>query len=230
MDLCGLNEFVSLLAYIEFTALILFTGLNIRSGVLWLMLQIFDWVRPVVQSSSSYHHTILIHEPNIITITLQPNEQLHMLRVNELWHIVQDHSGKWQIGLVIEVVDWENDIIFCVDVLVDVRAFYQFPMEAAKSYLIGVAEEDANSVVLAADLRHNIRVNGLRDLPDSPLIIKTYWIRIIQRRWQRVYSERMRLLKLRGGLKAQRQFELCGNYGGGSGDGLRGMLFQSQQI
>jgi len=32
-------------------------------------------------------------------------------------------------------------------------------------------------------------------------------------------------LKLRGGIKAQRQFELSGNYGVTMGDGLRGMLY-----
>lgn len=215
--LCAFNEFLSGLAYIEFAALIILTGLNLRCRIIWLMLQLFDWFRPVVHSSSSDHND-LVHEPS------PPSEYLienpYVLTANGIWHIVQDYSGKLYIGLVIEVVDWENDLVLCLDVLVCASTFYQFPMETAKSYLIEVAEEDNSSVILAADLQYNIRVNGLRDLPDSPLIIKTYWIRIIQRRWRRVYSIR---LKLRGGLKAQRQFELSGRYGY-LGGGLRGML------
>lgn len=146
---------------------------------------------------------------------------------NEHWHIVQIPSSspmKWHIGLVIDIVDSDNNLVTCLDVFVDVSSFYTFPINAAKSYLIQVAEEYEDMVILAADLEYNLRVNGLRDLPDSTVIVKTYWIRIIQRRWRRIYSERMRLLKLRGGLKAQRQFELSGKYGIPVGDGLRGML------
>jgi len=149
---------------------------------------------------------------------------------NEHWHIVQIPSSspmKWQIGLVIDIVDSDNNLVTCLDVFVDVSSFYTFPINAAKSYLIQVAEECEDMVILAADLEYNIRVNGLRDLPDSTVIVKTYWIRIIQRRWRRIYSERGRLLKLRGGFKAQRQFELSGKYGIPVGYGLRGMLRSS---
>jgi len=220
--LCVFNELLSGLAYIEFAALILLTGLNLRCRIIWLMLQISDRFRPVVHSYSSDYHDIIVHEPS------PPSEYRienpYVLTANKIWHIVQDNSGKCHIGLVIEVVDNDNDIVLCLDVLVNVSAFYQFPMEAAKSYLIAIAEEDDNSVILVEELQYNIRVNGLYDLPDSPFILKTYWIRIIQRCWRRVYSKRIRLLKLRCSLKAQRQFELCGKYGIGSGDGLRGML------
>ena len=147
------------------------------------------------------------------------------LKIKEHWHIVQDHLGKWHIGLVFEAIGVDNYIVFCVDVLVSASLFFQFPMEAAKSYLLEVAEEDENSVILAADLHHNIcgsafQIGNIYDLPDLPLIIKTHWICIIQRTWKRIYYTR---LKLRGNLKTQRQFELSGNYGY-LGGGLRGML------
>lgn len=162
-------------------------------------------------------------------ISLVGEEERRTLKIKEQWHVVQDQSsspsGKLHIGLVFEVINSENDIVFCVDVLVSSSLFFQFPMEAAKLYLIAVAEEDDGSVILAEELHHNIcgsrfQLGDIYDLPDLPLIIKTYWIRIIQRRWRRVYSMR---LKLRGSLKAQRQFELSGSYGY-LGGGLRGML------
>ena len=150
------------------------------------------------------------------------------LKIKENWHIVQDHLGKWHIGLVFEVTDHENDIVLVVDVLVSASLFYRFPMISAKTYLIEVAEEDENAVILAADLHHNIcgssfQVGDIYDLPDLPLIIKTRWICIIQRTWRRIYQRR---LKLRGSLKTQRQFELSGGYGY-LGGGLRGMLSSS---
>ena len=147
-------------------------------------------------------------------------------KANEQWHIVKDQTspGRWHIGLVIEVVDSRNEIAFCVDVLADASSFFRFPMQTAKSYLIEMAEEDPDAVILASELEHNIRTSGLYDLPDTPLLIKTHWIRVIQRVWKRIYAERMRLALLRGSLMAQRRFELTGKYGIPVGDRLKGML------
>lgn len=166
---------------------------------------------------------VITDEPEnerIPTFTIQAKEQ---------WHIAKDNLGKWHIGLVIEIVDWNDSIVLCVDVLVSASLFFRFPLQKAKQYLIEMAEDNQDVIILAADLQYNIvgvefQINDMYDLPDLPVIIKTYWIRIIQRTWKRVYAERMCRLKLRGGLKAQRQFELTGNYGGPSVVGLRGML------
>jgi hypothetical protein len=140
---------------------------------------------------------------------------------NEQWHIVCDGSGCYHIGLIIEVFDIYAEPVLRVDISVSVSTFYRFPMDAAKQYLIDYIESVESvddfvdtSGILAYNIGHNIRVDGLRDFPDgSVLTIKTYWIRIIQRRWKRIYAEKMRLLWLRGGLRAQRNFEICGKYG-----------------
>jgi hypothetical protein len=132
--------------------------------------------------------------------------------VNEKWHIVQDYSGKYHIGLIIEVVDSNNNVALCMDVLMVSQSFFTFPMQTAKSYLIELAGEDDDEVILASDFEHAIHFQGLYDLPSSPLIIKTHLICIIQRRWKRIYKERMQKLLARGRLNAQRTFELCGKY------------------
>ena len=132
--------------------------------------------------------------------------------VNEKWHIVQDYSGKHHIGLIIEVVDSNNNVVLCVDVLMIPQSFFIFPMQTAKSYLIELAGEDDDEVILASDFEHAIRFQGLYDLPNSPLIIKTHLICILQRRWKLIYKERMQKLLARGRLKSQRTFELCGKY------------------
>lgn len=43
-------------------------------------------------------------------------------------------------------------------------------------------------------------------------IIKTFWIRIIQRRWKKVYSQRGEVLRMMGSIPSQRHFEICGKY------------------
>jgi len=233
-------DYIQFLSNIEIALLILFTGLNIRRTFLMFILQLFDLFRKITWSVHPINFTENIGVPSvdipqmfrIISPTLSQTreyffliiENPYILRANEQWHIVKDsspNSGKWHIALVIEVVNNDNEIVLCLDIFVDASLFYKFPMEAAKRYLIDVAEEDENTVILAEDMQYNIRVNGLHDLPDYPVIIKTHWVRIIQRLWRKVYYRR---LKLRGSLKAQRQFELSGKYGIGCGCGLRGML------
>lgn len=178
---------------------------------------------PIMIDYVDLDYTIPIEPPVLDT------ESEEELTANEHWHIVKDHLGKWHIGLVFEVVNSENSIVLCADVLVSSSLFFRFPMNSAKQYLIEITEDNDNAVVLSEDMRHNIvgsrlRTEDIYDLPDLPLILKTFWIRIIQRTWRRIYLERIRRLKLRGGIKAQRQFELSGNYGVTMGDGLRGML------
>jgi len=246
-----IRDLTMFIAYIEFVFLIILTGINVKRGIIRVTLRLFDkFLCPSSRLHSSVEPVLnrvgMIYETyetllrgdhpgsRLLTGLSQESEYIYMmietpyiLRANEHWHIVQDPSSpsaNWHIGLVVDIVDSDNNLVMCLDVFVDVSSFYTFPIDAAKSYLIQVAEEDENAVILAENMEYNIRVNGLRDLPDSQVIVKTYWIRIIQRRWKRIYSERMRQLKLRGSLKAQRQFELSGKYRIPVGDGLRGML------
>ena len=231
-------------ANIEIALFILLTGLRtakytVPRGVLYVL----DYFHNRTRSNRPVQQYI---EPTVFNeIRVLPMQIDEELTAKEYWHIVKDHLGKWHIGLVFEVVDSNGSIVLCADVLVSLSLFFRFPMSSAKQYLLEIAEDDDDSVILAADIQHNIigsrstlETGDIYDLPDLPLILKTYWIRIIQRTWRRIYLERMRRLKLRGSIKAQRQFELSGNYGIPVGDGLRGMLYnqispelvQSQQI
>ena len=226
-------EYTIFFTHIEIALLILFTGIKTaksfvnRIGVSKSLSLAVEMNTDLQMVDLVYDNTMREPEeldPSGSFLTIPMEE----LKAKEQWHIVKDRLGKWHIGLVIEVFDSENCIVLCVDVLVSASLFFQFPIKNAKIYVIEMAEDD-DSIILASDLRHNIcgstfQLNDIYDLPDTPVIIKTYWIRIIQRRWKTIYAERMRRLMLRGGLKAQRQFELSGKYGIGLGNGLRGML------
>jgi len=154
--------------------------------------------------------TTVPERPIIIRVPLNFNSTIH--KANEQWHVVQDHLGRRHIGLVIEVVDSCGEILLCIDVLVSNATFFQFPIQRAKTYLLDLSEDEDDAVVLASELEHNLRIQGLSDLPDSVLVVKTFWIHIIQRRWKRVYKEKMRRLRLRGSLKSQRNFEISGKW------------------
>ena len=227
-------------ANIEIALFILLTGLRTTKNIVPRgVLYVLDYLHNRTRSNRPVQQQHI--EPTVFNeIRVLPMQIEEELTAKEYWHIVKDHLGKWHIGLVFEVVDSNGSIVLCADVLISSSLFFRFPMSSAKQYLLEIADEDDDSIILAADIHHNIfgsrtrlETREIYDLPDCPLIVETYWIRIIQRTWRRIYLERMRRLKLRGGIKAQRQFELSGNYGIPVGDGLRGMLYplmQCQQI
>jgi hypothetical protein len=238
------------IAYIEFVLFVLFTGIKPVRFILQLVSFLrklcmfiansFVVIHPIqipgfddFESYDTIQYRNIREEEHVVEFIYSPieeeEEEEEEYKANEQWHIVADHLGIWHIGLIIEVVDSSNDIVSCIDVLVRSSVFFRFPIQSAKQYLIDYIEDD--SVILAEDLAYNIREGGIYDLPDTLMIIKTYWIRIIQRRWKTIYAERKRLLLRRGSVKAQRKFELSGNYGIGNAVGMRGMLFvKSKQI
>ena len=131
--------------------------------------------------------------------------------LKDQWHILQDVSGQMHIGLVIEAFDSRDSVVFCLDLLTHPNAFFHFPMQTAKSHLIELID-DGEDDIRAADFGHTIRIEGLYDLPETMLIMKTHCICTIQRKWKQIYCERLRKARLRGKINAQRQFELTGKY------------------
>jgi hypothetical protein len=160
------------------------------------------------------------------------------------WHIVvmpslDSSCNKYYIGLVLEAFDSDNDLIMSIDLLLDSSAmFFQFPIESAKRLMVVYAEDEEESALFAEDMciLLGLHDHSLENVYDLPICNKTYWIRIIQRKWKTVYRRRMELLRRRGEMAAQRRFELTGNYGLGysvdcslSGM-LRPLLFQGKKI
>ena len=58
------------------------------------------------------------------------------------------------------------------------------------------------------------------------VVIKTHWLRLVQRRWRKVFCERQRILRERVHPGSRRILELCGTYPVGARylPGLKGML------
>jgi hypothetical protein len=58
------------------------------------------------------------------------------------------------------------------------------------------------------------------------VVLKTYWLRIVQRRWKNIYKERQRILRLRSSIHNQEYFRRHGKYMEGSRHfpSLRGAL------
>lgn len=131
-----------------------------------------------------------------------------------------------KIGLVIDVINRDGYFAFCIDILMDVDVFFAFPTRLTKTYLISLAEDgEEGTVILARDLERVLEVTGIYDVLDPRMVLTTYWIRIVQRRWKRVFAEKQRRLLMRGTIMAQRRFELTGTYGiDMTGLSIKGMM------
>ena len=173
-----------------------------------------------------------------------PPQTETQIYVEQHWHIVvmpsiDSSCNRIYVGLVLEAFDSDNNIVMSIDLLLDSSAmFFKFPIERAKMLMVVYAEDEEESALFAEDMcvLLGLHDHSLENVYDLPICNKTYWIRIIQRKWKHVYRRRMERLRMRGGMAAQRRFELTGNYGlGYSVDcSLRGMLqpllFQSKKI
>jgi hypothetical protein len=102
------------------------------------------------------------------------------------------------------------------------RIFFQYPTSIIQRYL--------QLVSLIYVVNPIIDILKLHVLSDETYVVvkKTFWIRIIQRRWRSVLRERRDVIRKRGSIPAQRHFELYGHYPNGLRylPGLCGMLRQ----
>ena len=114
------------------------------------------------------------------------------------------------------------------------RNCIQFDMSVSVSTLFNYDIQDIQlylaeySPVFHTTQRIAIHIIKLDIQPDQEYcaILKTFWLRIVQRCWKKQFAKRNTVLRLRGGISAQRHFELTGTYPQGLRNipGLRGML------
>lgn len=190
--------------YIDLFSFIIFLRMH-------LLRTIFAYITTLFRRPIELPPSVLVSDPVSVSDTVLVSEPQYVAK--EYWHIVLDNLGEKWIGLVIEVVNIrDDDIALCVDVLMKANVFLRFPIQEAKQYLVGLVEDYGDVVVFASDLEDVLRIYDLYDVQDYPTILKTHWIRIIQRKWRRIYAEKMRKWRERGSLRMQKHFELNGNY------------------
>ena len=87
--------------------------------------------------------------------------------------------------------------------------FYKYPYNDVSHYL------RAYSIIRNKNSTKNIQIMKLKidtHTNTYTVLIKTYWIRLIQIHWKKIYKERMEFIKLRKNISNQRHFELNGRY------------------
>ena len=109
-------------------------------------------------------------------------------------------DGKLYIGSYLPMSHF-----FLFQLSVSVEAFYHFPYITIQQYL--------STPIQDIVVYEPIEIMKLEIDDDSyKVILKTHWIRIIQRNWKRVYKERCKVIQLRKSIVCQHQFEITGKY------------------
>lgn len=118
----------------------------------------------------------------------------------------EKEDGKYYLGLY-EYIRSQSELL--LGMTVSPNIFYKYQYNNLSHYL------RAYSVVRNKYSTRNIQVMQLKiDTPTNTytVLIKTYWIRLIQIHWKKIYKERMNFIKIRKNISNQIHFELKGRY------------------
>lgn len=114
-------------------------------------------------------------------------------------------NGKYYIGTYTNGIKSGNRVMV-MDVSVTPQTFFDYSIADIRNYLLYYT-------ILNRRVRFSnkkIEIMQLKIAQDGTyhVVLKTFWLRIIQRIWRRVY----RALRARGSIYAQRQFEIRGRW------------------
>ena len=128
--------------------------------------------------------------------------------------------GEYYIGIPLLTV---HDGLYLLNGSISKKSFFEFEFDRILEYTQqhSVFINPPNSKIEILQL--HIHSNSVYEV-----IIKTHWIRIIQRRWRCIYAERMRKIRQRASIQNQTYFSLNGQYMYGSRvlPVMRGMLLR----
>jgi len=117
---------------------------------------------------------------------------------------------------------------YILDTAISSKSFLQYPLHIVVSYLEG------NSIFPTGRWRNGnnetkIQIMQVSINPKTQeynVVLKTFWLRIVQRTWKRVFQERRNILQKRCSMQNLRHFELRGQHSHNlrSLPGLYGMI------
>jgi len=107
---------------------------------------------------------------------------------------------------------------------VSAQTFFRHSIRDVYNYLIYYSP----IMLFNCSMTAKIEIMQLAILPDETysVVLKTHWLRIIQRRWKKVYREKMATIRGRAAVSSRQYFEIHGRYPYGLNrmPGLGGML------
>ena len=101
-------------------------------------------------------------------------------------------NNKYYLGIAARInnsnYDYENYWLFASNI--NISTFYHFPFHDIKTYLNNYRVIGPKDIMIQPDI---IKMNYLDSGYNSPLytvIIKTFWLRLVQRTWKKIYKKK----------------------------------------
>jgi hypothetical protein len=125
-------------------------------------------------------------------------------------------EGHYYIGLAKRL---RSDSLLLVN-SVSPTTFFRYPFHQIRNYLIKY------SILEVYQAKVHIMKLCITDDEIFTVVLKTHWLRLIQRHWKKVYSEKKQIMRCRCNLRSLHTRELCGKFPVGLRNlpGLGGML------
>jgi hypothetical protein len=143
----------------------------------------------------------------------------YRLIMSELSHeSAEREHGHYYIGMPY-LSNTEN--IYILNATISANTFLKFDYSRCQSYV-------RNTSVFYIHSRTNLEIMKLYIHPDQmyEVVLKTHWLRIVQRTWRKVYRQRCNIIKLRANPRNQEYFRRHGKYMEGTRclPSIRGMI------
>lgn len=152
---------------------------------------------------------------------IEPNDWEHDEIYQEDSHHVysEKEHDHYYIGLTKRMRSDDSDVLLMVN-SVSPLVFFQYGFERIRKYL---AEY---SIVRVENAKVHIMKLCILDDGTYSVLLKTHWIRLVQKHWKKVYAERKRVFRGRRSLANLRHREIYGRWPNGLNcfPGLNGML------
>lgn len=109
-------------------------------------------------------------------------------------------DGKLYIGSYNYVM---NNYLFNISISAD--CFYSFPYKMIQNYFYNpdISNNESSLEIMKLEINKD---------QSYSVVLKTFWIRLIQRNWKRVYVKRIKIIQYRKSLVCQQYFEYNGKY------------------
>jgi hypothetical protein len=115
------------------------------------------------------------------------------------------HHNKYYIGSAIYYPEYNS---IQLDTSISPATLFSYEIDDIALYL---AEYSICNIMRTLPCVHIMQLDIKPD-GEYCAIIKTFWIRIVQRAWKKRFANRKNIMRSRGNIAAQRHFELTGTY------------------
>lgn len=128
----------------------------------------------------------------------------------------EKETGRYYLGTPRYIPGNEHIIL---EISVSARTFLEFQYHDIMTYLSQYSIHPRRFIEYCDIIQLKILENG-----DYSCIIKTYWLRLIQRTWKRVYQKKREYIKKIQCIHSLKRRSIYGRFGHGPTPSLKGML------